>query len=175
MPPNDSNIRRCWRDLAVPGQSPRGPVLCAETFRRDGSAVSTPIWLAPAGGHWYGYTPGRSGKVRRIARNPSIKVATSDFHGQPRGDWWAGQARILPPSQLSTAKRALRTKYGLKFRLFTLITLLGRPRRHGGRAFGLEITFVSDPNRDRQAAFSLLERSPYRRRVSFQRWTVRIA
>lgn len=88
---------------------PRGDQFYAlTTFRRDGSAVSTPIWLAPAGGRWYGYTPARSGKVRRIARNENIEVASSDFHGEPRGDWRTGRARILPRSQLSTAKRALR-------------------------------------------------------------------
>lgn len=111
------------------------------TFRRDGSPVSTAIWLAQAGGRWYGYTPARSGKVRRISRDPRVQVAPSDFHGKPRGDWRAGRARILRPPQLLAARRALTAKYGVKFRLFVVVTLLGRARRRGGRAVGLEITF----------------------------------
>lgn len=114
------------------------------TFRRDGSAVSTPIWLAPAGGHWYGYTPGRSGKARRIARNPNVEVAAANFEGEPRGDWRSGRARILPSSQSANARRALRAKYGAKFLLFVVTVLIGRPRRYGGHAVVLEITFDGD-------------------------------
>ena len=124
---------------------PRGDQFYAlKTFRRDGSAVATPIWLAPAGGHWYAYTPVRSGKVGRIARTPHVEVAASDFQGAPRGDWWTGQARILTGRSVATARRALRAKYGMKFRLFVLVTLIGRPRRRGGCAVGLEITAEGD-------------------------------
>jgi hypothetical protein len=34
-------------------------------------------------------------------------------------------------------------KYGNKFRLFTIATLVGRPRKLGGRAVGLEIVLDS--------------------------------
>lgn len=109
------------------------------TFRQDGTPVSTPIWLAPANDRWYGYTPVRSWKVQRIAHNSNVQVAASDFDGEPRSDWRAGRARILPRSELSAARRALLAKYRTKFLLFMFATLLGRPRRRGGRAVGLEI------------------------------------
>lgn len=108
-----------------------------KTFRRDGTAKVTPIWLAPAGDHWYGYTGGRSWKVRRIRRDPRVEVASSDFAGQPHGAWRHGQARVLPAAELRTAKRAMTAKYGMKFRFFVLMSLLARPRR--GAAVGLEI------------------------------------
>jgi hypothetical protein len=41
---------------------------------------------------------------------------------------------------LRIAKRAMTAKYGNKFRWFTIVTLIGRPRRNGGRAVGLEIS-----------------------------------
>ncbi|QVQ52737.1 PPOX class F420-dependent oxidoreductase [Spiractinospora alimapuensis] len=110
------------------------------TYRRDGTAVSTPIWLAPAGGRWYGYTPGRSWKVLRIRRNPRIAVAPSSFEGEPHGDWREGTARILPTRELRRAKRAMTAKHGNKFRVFVLVTALGWFRRRGGPAVGLEIT-----------------------------------
>jgi hypothetical protein len=124
---------------------PRGDQFFAlRTFRRDGSPVPTPVWLACAGDRWYGYTPSRSGKARRIRQNARVEVAPSDFHGEPRGDWRAGRARIMPASELRTAKRAMTAKYGNRFRLFVTATLLGRPRRHGGHAVGLELTFEND-------------------------------
>ena len=109
------------------------------TFRRDGTAVVTPIWLAPAGDRWYGYTPSRSWKVTRLRANQRVEVAPANFHGAPHGPWRTGTARVLPRAELRTAKRALTAKYGNAFRYFTLVVLLGSPRRRGGRAVGLEI------------------------------------
>ncbi|MFI5717237.1 PPOX class F420-dependent oxidoreductase [Nocardia sp. NPDC051750] len=109
------------------------------TFRADGSPVTTAIWLAPAGGRWYAYTPGRSWKVRRIIADPRIEVARSTFDGTPTGPWRAGTAQVLPPGRRQTAAQALKAKYGNKFRIFVLTTLLGSVRRRGGRAVGLEL------------------------------------
>ncbi|WP_170147754.1 PPOX class F420-dependent oxidoreductase [Micromonospora phaseoli] len=110
------------------------------TFRQDGSSVSTPVWLAPAGGSLYAYTPGRSWKVQRIRQKSTVEVAPSNFAGEPHDDWWHGHARVLPASELRVAKRALTAKYGNKFRWFTIVTLVGRLRKYGGRAVGLEIS-----------------------------------
>ncbi|QOR70977.1 PPOX class F420-dependent oxidoreductase [Ruania alkalisoli] len=110
------------------------------TFRRDGTPVSTPIWLAPADGRLYGYTPSRSWKVRRIARDPRVEFAEATFHGVPTGAWRRGEARVMSGAELRVAKRAMTAKYGNRFRWFTIVTLLGRPRRRGGRAVGLEVT-----------------------------------
>lgn len=116
------------------------------TFRGDGAPVSTPVWLAPAGRdglgeRLYAYTPARSWKVRRIRRNPVVEVAPSDFDGRvsPEDGWRRGQARVLTGAELRTAKRAMTAKYGNRFRWFTIVLLLGRPRRRGGPAVGLEI------------------------------------
>jgi len=114
------------------------------TFRADGSAVTTPVWLAPAGGHWYCYTPGRSWKVRRIRARPQVEVARSDFHGIPSGPFTTGRARVLTGKELRIARRALAKKYGMKFRVFTVIMLLTRFRRSMGPAVGLQITLTAD-------------------------------
>ena len=112
------------------------------TFRRDGSAVSTPIWLAPAEDRWYAFTPSRSGKVTRLRRDPRVQVAPSDFRGEPAGGATEGTAHVLPDTQLRTATRALTAKYGWKFRFFRLVSWLGRGRRRGGPPVGLEIVLA---------------------------------
>lgn len=114
------------------------------TFRRDGTPVSTPMWLAPAHGRYYAYTPGRSWKVRRLRHTSAVQIAPSDFHGTPRGPWRQGQARILPPDRLRIARRAMRRTYGFKFLFFVVVMLVSRPRKLGGRAVGLEITLDAD-------------------------------
>lgn len=113
-----------------------------KTFRASGVPVITPIWLARDRGRWYGYTPSRSGKVSRIRRSGRVAVAPSNFFGDPCSDWVEGSARILPAQHLRTAKRALTAKYGHRFRWFTIVTLIGRGRRRGGRPVGLEITLA---------------------------------
>ncbi len=110
------------------------------TFRRDGSPVSTPVWMAPADGRWYVYTASRSGKVKRIARDGRVQVAPSDFQGEATATAWPATARVLPRSQLRTATSALAAKYGVKFRFFMLVSWLGRWRKRGGAPVGLEIT-----------------------------------
>lgn len=115
------------------------------TVRRDGSTRSTPIWLAPADGRWYAYTPGRSWKVTRIRHDARVWVAAATFHGEPIGAWQPGRAQVLPPSQLQLAKRPLSVKYGPKFRLFQFLTFVSAFRTHGGPAVGLEITLADAP------------------------------
>ena len=112
------------------------------TFRRDGTGVSTPIWLAPAKGRWYAFTAGRSGKVQRLRRDPRVQVARSDFRGEAAAAPTPGTARVLPDAQFALATNALTAKYGWKFRFFRLVSWLGRGRRRGGRAVGLEIVLA---------------------------------
>lgn len=117
------------------------------TFRRDGSVAATPIWLAPAGGRWYAYTPSRSWKVIRIRRDSRVEVAPSDFEGRPFGPWRPGRARELPGREARIATRALIAKYGNRFRLFRVVTVLGTLRKHGGPGIGLEIVLDGHPTR----------------------------
>lgn len=124
------------------------------TFRRDGSPASTPIWLAPVGDRWYAYTPGRSWKAGRIRRDSRVEVARSTFDGVPIGRWRTGSARVLPTRELRTAKRAMTAKYGNKFRVFVVTTLLGRRRRRGGPAVGIEIVLDGDLQEGAAAFFA---------------------
>lgn len=109
------------------------------TYRRNGSAVVTPVWMAGMAGRWYAYTPSRSGKVRRIGRNPTVAMASSDFHGEPYEPWRPGHARILSGEQARPARRALTAKYGLKFRAARLLMFLSQTRRRSGPPLVLEI------------------------------------
>lgn len=95
----------------------QGSFSCPVAYRRSSGSVGTLAWRSEA----------------------------SNFAGEPHGNWQTGQARILPRSELHTAKRALTAKYGNNFRVFTIATLMGRPRKHGGHAVGIEITLDSNP------------------------------
>lgn len=106
------------------------------TFRSDGSAVTTPVWLAADRARWVGFTPERSGKVRRIRRDPHVELAPSDFDGRATGDWVTATARILPDGERRAAVRLLTRKYGTAFRTFRVVLALARR----GRGVGFEVS-----------------------------------
>ena len=88
------------------------------TFKRDGTPVSTPVWVVSDDGRrllvWSGARPG---KVRRLRRNPQVLVAPANFHGVERGDRLAGRARVVDDPGLDLL---LEHKYGWQKRLLDL-------------------------------------------------------
>jgi uncharacterized protein len=88
------------------------------TFRRSGHPVSTPVWFALVGGRVHVFTDIDSGKVKRIRNNPRVRLAPADFRGRPRGESVEAEARILEDAaEREAADRALREKYGWRYRL----------------------------------------------------------
>jgi PPOX class probable F420-dependent enzyme len=84
------------------------------TFRRDGTAASTPVWVVSDDGRrllvWSG---AETWKVKRIRRDPRVRVAPSDARGHVRGETVDGTARLLGPEAAELVQRLLRAKYGL--------------------------------------------------------------
>ena len=102
-----------------------------ESFRRDGTGVKTPVWCAELDGKIVVVTDGTSYKVKRIRKNPKVRVAPCNATGVVSGDWLDGECRIIEDAEhAKTAHATLRAKYGLQFRLLDLgSTLAGRIKR----------------------------------------------
>jgi len=109
-----------------------------ETFRRDGTAVATPVWVAPLEGRLVIFTDGTSYKVKRVRRNPRVRIAACDMRGKASGPWLDGTATIVrDPEHEARAYAALRAKYGLQMRAIDLLSwLFGRI----GRRVIVEVT-----------------------------------
>ncbi len=101
------------------------------TYRRNGVAVATPVWIAPHAGKHYVFSAGDAGKVKRLRANPAVRLAACNFRGELRSEAMDGRARILTdPAAMERARLALRAKYGLKMRLSDLgARLTGRMKR----------------------------------------------
>ena len=101
------------------------------TFRRDGTAVATPVWFAAVGERVYVFTAGDAGKVKRLRNSPRARVAPCDARGRPEGGGRDGTARIVTDDALiQCAWTALRAKYGWQLRLLDLgARLTGRIHR----------------------------------------------
>ena len=65
------------------------------TFRRDGTEVRTPVWIATAEGAAVIYTNATSWKVKRIRNNENVRLAPCTARGDIRGDWVDATARIV--------------------------------------------------------------------------------
>ncbi len=88
-----------------------------ETYRRDGSPVRTQVWFVEESRLTYAYTDRTAGKVRRIRRNPKVRVAPCDFSGNLKGNWLEAEAKILEDSETPRIMRQFKKKYGLTIRL----------------------------------------------------------
>ena len=61
--------------------------IALETYKKNGEAVKTPVWVTQEAGKLYVITEGHSWKVKRIRNNPRVRIAQSDARGNVQGDW----------------------------------------------------------------------------------------
>ncbi|GAA2364894.1 PPOX class F420-dependent oxidoreductase [Nonomuraea africana] len=109
------------------------------TYRRDGTPVATPVWVAQDGAAVVIWTVATSGKIKRIRANPEVTVAPCDLRGNVRGEPVKGRAEILSAAQTAKVRALLRRKYGLQGRL---VLLGSRLRRGATGTVGVRITDI---------------------------------
>lgn len=109
------------------------------TFRKDGTPVPTPVWFATDGDRLVVTTGKDSGKVKRIRfSSAAVTVEPCTARGQSLGPQAEATARVLPPGpQSDAADQLLNRKYGIKKKLFQLMTRL---TSGAGESAFLEIT-----------------------------------
>jgi len=111
-----------------------GKYLSLTSFRRDGSGVATPMWFVADNGHLVVQTDADSNKVKRIRRDPHVRIAVCDARGRPRGEAVDAEARILPESERERVERLLAQKYRIdRFTVLPLYRLVMRLRGRSAR------------------------------------------
>ena len=93
--------------------------LLLTTFRKDGTAVPTPVWAADVGEELLVGTERRTGKVKRIRRDGRVTVAPCSFSGRPRGNPVEARARLLADEGIARTRSAIVRKYGWLARVLT--------------------------------------------------------
>lgn len=97
------------------------------TFKGDGTAVATPVWVVSDDGRrllvWTGPD---TWKVKRLRRDPRVVVAASDYRGRVRGKSVEGVGRLLDIPQGSLVEPLLDRKYGLMRRVLAVFNRLVR-------------------------------------------------
>ncbi|MGH7440074.1 MAG: PPOX class F420-dependent oxidoreductase [Polyangiaceae bacterium] len=111
------------------------------SYKRDGGAVQTPVWVAGLEGKLVIFSNRDSFKVKRVGRNPKVRVARCDVRGKVLGPWHDGTCTIsTDPAHNERIMGALNAKYGFVASVLNFFShLAGKDKE---RAF-LEVTLGS--------------------------------
>ncbi|ODR26094.1 PPOX class F420-dependent oxidoreductase [Mycolicibacterium porcinum] len=100
------------------------------SYRRDGTAVDTPIWFV---------LDGRSAlfrtkigpKTRRLTNRPDVELVVCDYKGRITGSTWlTGRATVLGDDDAQAANRALHQRYGWQWNIVPLLKIPGITNVH---------------------------------------------
>lgn len=118
----------------------KGKYLSLTTFKKDGSAVATPVWLVREGDGLLVTTQASSAKVRRIRNNPQVLLAPCDARGRMKGEQLAGLAALQDPVETERITSLIRKRYGFLGWILT--------RRGSDDRMGVRITVDGQPAGD---------------------------
>ena len=108
------------------------------TFRRDGRAVSTPVWLVPMPDGEFGFTTGvATGKAKRLRHTSRVTLqGCNRSGGDPHGPVYDGEARLVTGTQLAQVRSAITAKYGTMARAIGVVEAVAK--RIGVKRFASE-------------------------------------
>ncbi|GAA2801386.1 PPOX class F420-dependent oxidoreductase [Crossiella cryophila] len=108
--------------------------LLLTTFRRDGTAVDTPVWVVAEGELLYAWSNASAGKIKRLRRDGAVRVAPCTVRGSQTGPAVPATATLVDAEHTAKVVRMINKKYGLIGRLTTL-----RANPAAGRTIGIRI------------------------------------
>jgi uncharacterized protein len=97
------------------------------TFKKNGDAVATPMWVGRDGDQLFIWTPADSWKVKRVRNDPRVTLVPCGRFGKPQkgAHSVAGTAEVITePAVVQRLTEVIRRKYGLQFRVVTFIERL---------------------------------------------------
>ncbi len=104
-------------------------VMSLETFRRNGEPIRTPVWFLVEDGVIYVHTDDSTGKVKRIRRNPRVRIAPSHFRGKPKADYLEARAEFeTKPETVEKYRSRIYKKYGIQGTLTTFMQRFSRSK-----------------------------------------------
>ena len=104
-------------------------VISLVTYRRNGEPVRTPVWFLSQDGIIYVHTDDSTGKVKRIRRNPQVRIAPSHFRGKPKADYIDARAELeTNPETVEKYRSRIYKKYGIQGTLTTFMQRFSRSK-----------------------------------------------
>ncbi|MBO0854474.1 MAG: PPOX class F420-dependent oxidoreductase [Nocardia sp.] len=126
-----------WNELA------QEKYLLLTTFKKDGVAVATPVWVVPDGERILVWTDAKSWKVKRLRRNPTVTLRACDRRGHPTGEQVCdGTGRVLDAAGTERVRDLITGKYGV---IGTLVVRGHKLFLGAEKSIGLAITPGHEP------------------------------
>jgi uncharacterized protein len=94
------------------------------TFKKDGSAVASPMWIGRDGDDLFFWTPVDSWKAKRAKNNPRVTLVPCSRGGKVREGATPvdGVAEVITePATVQRLAGVIRRKYGFEFVIVTFI------------------------------------------------------
>lgn len=87
------------------------------TYKKDGTAVPTPVWVVPFEGGYAFTTEVTSYKVKRVRNNPAAAAVACSMRGKVRPDAteYQGTAEVLDEATAARVDRLIKRKYWLAY------------------------------------------------------------
>jgi PPOX class probable F420-dependent enzyme len=104
-------------------------VISLETYRKNREPVRTPVWFLEENGILYVHTDDSTGKVKRIRRNPKVRVAPSHFRGKPKAEYIDARAELeTSPGAVEKYRSQIYKKYGFQGTLTKFLQRFSRSK-----------------------------------------------
>lgn len=110
MARHSPSLPKSWSQVAASKN------VAVTSFRRNGQAVTTPMWVAPDEGRILTTADFDAWKLKRIANNPAVRLAPCTLRGKVTGPAVEGVARVLDDVETRAVIGAKRRRY-ISFRV----------------------------------------------------------
>ena len=97
-----------------------------ESYKSNGEPKLTPVQSIEDGGIVYLRTDPDTWKVKRIRKNPHVRIVPSDRSGRPTGTWADGEAHLVEGDEYVRVMGLFRNEYGAFGN--AMVNLVGRLR-----------------------------------------------
>lgn len=106
------------------------------TYRRDGSPVSTPVWVVPFEGGYAFTTDASSHKVRRLANDARATLTVCDIRGRVKDGAVVhhGAAVVLDTDATSRVAALVRSKYRIGWAMLGIMSAVRKATGRGSNA-----------------------------------------
>lgn len=91
----------------------RSPYVSFTSYRKNGTPVSTPVWIAPDGEDLYFFSDTTAFKVTRVRNNPAVSLQPCDVRGRVKdgAPVITGVAEVLDHAESPRVRRIVNRKY----------------------------------------------------------------
>lgn len=86
------------------------------SYRKNGTPVSTPVWIAPDGEDLYFFSDTKAFKVTRVRNNPAVTLQPCDVRGRVKdgAPLVNGVAEVLDHAETPRVRRIVNRKYRIQ-------------------------------------------------------------